>query len=136
MAWVVDTCVLIDIAQMNSIRRTDAMRCLQSRAADGLCICPVTFTELAPRFFGDVAAAELFLQTLQVSLAELWIHDDTLVSFRLWHDLQLRRRSGTVMKRPIADVLIAAFASRFQELISSNASDFRTIQPTLPIIAP
>ena len=36
----------------------------------------------------------------------------------------------------LADVLIAAFASRFQGLITRNADDFLSITPTLQVIEP
>jgi len=36
----------------------------------------------------------------------------------------------------VADVLIAAFAERFQGIITRNASDFRNILPTLRIVEP
>lgn len=41
-----------------------------------------------------------------------------------------------VAKCPVADVLIAAFAERFQGIITRNASDFRNILPTLRIVEP
>jgi hypothetical protein len=41
-----------------------------------------------------------------------------------------------VVKRPVADVLIAAFAARFQGIITRNASDFRNILPNLVVIEP
>ena len=40
------------------------------------------------------------------------------------------------MKRPVADVLIAGFAERFQGIITRNAADFRNILPTLTVIEP
>jgi predicted nucleic acid-binding protein len=39
-------------------------------------------------------------------------------------------------KRPIADVLIAAFADRFQGIITRNAAHFRNIAPALTIVEP
>jgi hypothetical protein len=36
----------------------------------------------------------------------------------------------------VADVLIAAFARRFQGIITRNADDFRAIAPELTIVEP
>ena len=47
-----------------------------------------------------------------------------------------RRRRTQLAKRPIADVLIAAFAMRFQGIITRNLSDFQLIAPHLKIVAP
>lgn len=41
-----------------------------------------------------------------------------------------------VAKRPVADVLIAAFAERFQGIITRNATDFRNILPALTVVTP
>jgi len=48
----------------------------------------------------------------------------------------VRRRQQQIAKRPVADVLIASFAERFQGIIIRNASDFRNILPTLTVIEP
>jgi hypothetical protein len=47
-----------------------------------------------------------------------------------------RKRQGSVAKCPIADVLIGAFALRFQGLLTRNSSDFRQLFPSLPILEP
>lgn len=61
---------------------------------------------------------------------------DTRLAHRLWHQFQVKRRQIRVVKRLVADILIAAFAARFQGIITRNASDFRNILPTLQIIEP
>jgi len=43
------------------------------------------------------------------------------------------KRGGQLPKRPIADVLIGAFALRFQGLLTRNLQDFRPLFPTLAI---
>jgi predicted nucleic acid-binding protein len=39
-------------------------------------------------------------------------------------------------RRPIADVLIASFAGRFQGIVTRNANDFRQIDPSLTLVEP
>ena len=81
-------------------------------------------------------AEKHWLDNLSISYQEDWQENDTIQSHRLWHDyIQLKRR-GAVMKRPIADILIAGFALRFQGIITSNESDFRSIAPRLKIVTP
>ena len=81
-------------------------------------------------------AAERFLRLARLGTAEFWTGADTVLARRLWHDHQLRRRQLRVVKRPVADVMIAAFASRFQGVITRNASDFQTISASLVIVEP
>jgi predicted nucleic acid-binding protein len=136
MAWVVDTSVVLDLVVTNSPWRTASLACLRQHLADGLCVCPVTFVEVGPAFGGDSQAAETFFQVVPISTSEPWTAADTERAHRLWNDHQVRRRAVQTPKRPVADVLIAAFASRFQGIITRNAADFRNIAPTLTIIEP
>lgn len=94
----------------------------------------MTFVELGPSFSGDDAAAEEFLKAVYIGTAEFWTPVDTLLAHRLWHQFQIKRLQIQVVKCPVADVLIAAFAGRFQGIITHNATDFRNILPTLQII--
>ena len=48
----------------------------------------------------------------------------------------LLRRAGPVPKRPLADVLIGAFALRFQGILTRNDADFRQLFPTLNLLTP
>lgn len=136
MAWVVDTSVVLDLVVASSPWRMASLGCLQQHLADGLCVCPVTFVEVGPAFGGDPQAAEAFFQVVPVSTSEPWTNADTELAHRLWNDHQVRRRALQIPKRPVADVLIAAFASRFRGIITRNAADFRNIAPTLTIIEP
>ena len=61
---------------------------------------------------------------------------DTELAHRLWNDHQARRRAAQMPKRPVADVLIAAVADRFQGIITRNAAHFRNIAPALTIVEP
>ena len=130
MAWVVD------LVTGDPLFEPASTACLQAHLSDGLVTSPVTFVELGPSFSGDDAAAEAFLKSSHIGTSEFWSPADTLLAHRLWHQYQVRRRQQLVVKRPVADVLIAAFAGRFQGIITRNASDFRSILPTLGEIEP
>ncbi|MCB1225088.1 MAG: hypothetical protein KDK99_04685 [Verrucomicrobiales bacterium] len=136
MAWVVDTSVVVDLVTGDPLFEPSSTTCLQNHLHDGLVVCPVTFAELGPSFLGDDAAAEAFLKSAHIGAAEFWTAADTVLAHRLWHQFQQRRQQLHVAKRPVADVLIAAFAERFQGIITRNAADFRNILPTLRIIEP
>ena len=136
MAWVVDTSVVVDLVTGDPLFEPASTACLQAHLSDGLVISPVTFVELGPSFSGDEVAAEAFLKSSRIGTSEFWSPADTLLAHRLWHQFQVRRRQQLVVKRLVADVLIAAFAGRFQGIITRNASDFRNILPTLGVIQP
>lgn len=136
MAWVVDTSVVLDLIVTGSPWRVASLACLQTHLADSLCVCPVTFVEVGPAFGGNAQAADAFFQAVPISTSEPWTNSDTELAHRLWNDHQVRRKAAHLPKRPVADVLIAAFASRFQGVITRNATDFRNISPTLTIIEP
>jgi len=136
MAWVVDTSVVVDLVTGDPQFEAASTACLQAHLSDGLVISAVTFVELGPSFSGDDAAAEAFLRSSQIGTSEFWSPADTVLAHRLWHQHQVRRRQQLVVKRPVADVLIAAFAGRFQGIITRNATDFRNILPTLTVIEP
>ncbi len=136
MAWVVDPSVVVDLVTADPLFEAPSTACLQAHLGDGLVISPVTFVELGPSFSGDDAAAEAFLQSARIGTSEFWNPADTLLAHRLWHQYQVRRRLHQAVKRPVADVMIAAFARRFQGIITRNAPDFRSILPTLGVIEP
>lgn len=71
-----------------------------------------------------------------IATSEPWTSADTELAHRLWNDHQVRRRAAQMPKRPAADVLIAAFADRFQGIITRNAAHFRNIAPPLTIVEP
>ena len=59
-AWVVDTCVVLDIALNDAAHGIKSAQLLQSKLRDGLVICGVTFVELAPAFGGQVVVLKRF----------------------------------------------------------------------------
>jgi predicted nucleic acid-binding protein len=136
MAWVVDTCLLIDVAEADPSFGVSSAQGLDRLRTDGLIICPVSYVELAPVFNGDEMAQQEFLYHLSVGWREPWTEADTRASATGWHRHVVGRRTGSVRKRPVADVLIGGFAVRFQGLLTRNPSDFRTIFPRLTIRTP
>jgi predicted nucleic acid-binding protein len=136
MAWVVDTSVLLDIMSGDIRFEPASSACLQQHLSDGLLVCPITIIELGPAFLGDFHAAETYLSALSVEAREPWTRADSATAHRLWNDFQVRRRQQGIAKRPLADILIVAFASRFQGVITRNAGDFKSISSTLAIVTP
>ncbi len=53
MAWVVDTCVLIDVLDDDPHFGKTSAACLQNMLKDGLIVAPVSYIELAPAFVGN-----------------------------------------------------------------------------------
>ena len=135
MAWVVDTCMLIDIADADPQFASGSAALLSARRSDGLLVAPVTYVELAPVFDGDVARQEIFLYHLQVSWSQAWTHAETLAAHAGWHRYVQAKRLLRIPKRPIADILIGGFAERFEGLLTRNEADFRSVFPNLRILA-
>ena len=136
MPWVVDTRLLIDAAEADAVFGVASAELLDARRAEGLAICPVTYVELAPVFNGDPRAEGEFLFNLGVPWPEAWTHADTVVAHAAWHRYVDAKRAGQTTKRPVADILIGAFASRFDGILTRNGADFRPVFPALKIVSP
>ena len=136
MAWVVDTCVLIDVAEADPSFGVPSAKLLDTKRPDGLTLCPVTYIELAPVFNRDAIAQNEFLFHLGVSWPTTWTQADTEEGHRAWHRYVTARRAVKIVKRPVADILIGAFALGFDGLLTRNESDFRQVFPNLPIVVP
>ena len=134
MAWVVDTCVMLDVRINDPAFGVSSARCLSHYASDGLIICPTVFVELSVNFGGDAQAERAFFDAFAMQTEMEWSAQDTLAAHRLWHDFTLRRRSLHLPKRPIADLFIAGFAEKHQGVITRNVADFRNVAPALPVI--
>ena len=65
-----------------------------------------------------------------------WVVDTSVVLDLVVINATGRNASAACLQRHLADVLIAAFADRFQGIIPRNASDFRSILPALTVIEP
>jgi len=136
MAWVVDTCVLLDILEDDPEFGPASASTLDGLAEDGLTICPVTYAELAPAFDGNTSFQDEFLIGVGIDFRQDWLWEDTLRSHEAWNEFVQRRRARLIPKRPLADVLIGAFALRHQGLITRNQGDFALIFPDLSIRVP
>lgn len=133
MAWVVDTCVLVDVLEDDpEFGRTSALT-LDAHIDEGLVICPMSYAELSPAFGGDPVLQDEFLEGIGIDFRQDWIWEDTLRAHGAWNAFVQRKRSGKIPKRPLADILIGAFASRHQGLITRNSADFAPIFPALPL---
>ncbi|HEV7668186.1 MAG TPA: type II toxin-antitoxin system VapC family toxin [Thermoanaerobaculia bacterium] len=133
MAWVVDTCVLIDVLEDDPSFGVSSAEALDTHATEGLVICPISYAELAPAFQGDKALQDEFLAGIGVDYLQDWGWEDTVRAHQAWNEHVRRRRAREVAKRPLADILIGAFATRFQGLLTRNPSDFAPVFPGLDL---
>ena len=136
MIWVVDTCVLIDLLKADPVFARSSSAALQSKMDDVLTIAPITYVELAPAFRGNVEAQNEFLNALWIRYDFEGNRDAVLAAHKSWYEHVLRKRSGIEERRPIADVMIGAYALSKGGLITRNESDFRTLYPALEIFNP
>jgi len=136
MAWVIDTCVLIDVLEEDPKFGEPSAEILESLLEEGLVICPMTYVELSPAFQGDRAFQDEFLTEVGVDFRQDWIQEDTLRAHQAWHQFIEQKRSGQIPKRPLADILIGAFATRYQGLITRNPGDFARLFPSLTLRVP
>ena len=136
MAWMIDTCVLVDVAEADPHFGAASARHLQAKLRQGLLVSPVTYAELAPVFDGSAQLQDEFLAQAGVGFAEPWLRQDTLAAHQAWSIYVRNRRRRSAPKRPLADVLIGAMACRFDGLITRNPDDFRTLFPDLNISQP
>ena len=136
MPWVVDTCMLIDVAEGDPQFGYRSARMLDRRRPAGLVVAPVSYIELSPLFNGVEDAQNQFLEGIGVGWTHGWIWPDTMAAHRAWHGYMLKRSRDQIGKRPIADILIGAFASRFDGLLTRNTKDFRGLFPDLRLEQP
>lgn len=136
MAWLVDTCVLIDVIEADPRFGLLSARHLQRRLGDGLLVSPVTYVELAPIFDNNHELQEEFLSAAGVRFEEPWTARDTRRAHQAWgtHVRQARRRETA--RRPVADALIGAMACRFEGIITRNGRDFHAFFPDLRVSDP
>ncbi len=131
MAWVVDTCMVIDVLEDDPTFGAASAAVLDAHHAAGLVLCPVSYAELAPAFEGSRELQEEFLAGVGINAQVDWTREDTWEAHRAWYAYALKRRRGAVGKRPLADLLIGAFASRHEGLLTRNPTDFQPFFPQL-----
>lgn len=94
---------------------------------------------MAPVFVGDYSAQRDFLTLCGVGDAAEFSLEDVRRAHHAWHryvSTKRSRKSSKVPKRPVADIMIGAFACRFQGLITRNRADFQPWFTELKIIHP
>jgi predicted nucleic acid-binding protein len=136
MAWVVDTCVLLDVLEDDPEFGRSSAATLDAHVEEGLIVCPVTYAELAPAFQGDRSLQDEFLGGIGLDYRQDWLWEDTLRAHEAWNTFVQRKRAGLLPKRPLADILIGAFAIRHQGLITRNPDDFKPIFSGLTLRGP
>ena len=136
MPWVVDSCVLLDVALNDPAWGLQSAGQLERIRPDGLVVCPVSVIEVTPQFGGEIEEVRKFLAMLGVRDEPDWVFADTRAACRAWSDYVTQKRLGSVAKRPVADLMIGAFATRFSGLITRNPSHFRPWFPDLKLPGP
>jgi hypothetical protein len=131
--WIVDTCIVLDVFENDPEFGRNSANLLEDLCGEGLCICPVTMVELSPAFQGDLSEQKKFLSLARISFSANWSISDTETAHQAWNDYVNSRRREVTPKRPVADILIGAFASNRTGLVTRNAKDFRTWYPELQI---
>ena len=134
--WVVDTCVIIDVLCGDGAFSTKSADALDAKRGDGLVIAPITYVELAPSFVGDVHEQDVVLAGLGIAVDFCGSKDTVLEAHKAWYEHVQRKRAGAVVRRPIADVLIGAYAMQNGGLITRNEADLHSLYPNLTIFNP
>jgi predicted nucleic acid-binding protein len=127
--WVVDTCVLLDLVHGTDQQAANAEEALTK--AGPLVICPVTLIELGPTF-PDPGKLRDFLLDYNVDASDPFTPEDAEVGREAWQRIIAQRRATGSPRRPIADILIGAFALRRQGIITRNSHEFTQLFPSLP----
>lgn len=133
MAWVVDTCMVIDVLEDDPTFGASSATVIDAHHSDGLVLCPMSYAELAPAFEGSRELQDEFLAGVGIDIQVGWTRQDTIEAHRAWHAYTQKRRRGAVGKRPLADLLIGAFASRHEGLLTRNPADFQPFFPELTL---
>jgi predicted nucleic acid-binding protein len=109
---------------------------LDARAGDGLVLCPVSYVELAPAFLGDDSRQRAFLGQVGIDASAGWEWADTQAAHKAWNRYVGLRRVRRAARRPVADILIGAFAANRTGLLTRNPSDYSAVYPALTILTP
>lgn len=133
---VVDTCVLIDIAEHDPEFGVASARCLAAHLSETLTVSPISYVELAPVFDGSRRNLDEFLAGLGVEYHAIFDLEDRKAAFSAWHRHISEKRAGRARRRPVADVLIGALAMREGGLITRDGRHFEALFPRLRIIDP
>ena len=136
MPWTIDSCVLLDIALADPAFAMPSAKLLDRLRRDGLVICPVSVVEVAPCFGGLAANVQDFAEQIGADAKWEWVPADTENAAAAWSRHVSFKRAGKGIRRPIADILIGAFALRTGGLVTRNVRHFSAIFPSLKIVDP
>lgn len=136
MPWVVDTCLVLDVFYDDPQFGMASAVLLDTYRPLGLVICPVSLVEFAPATHGNEETAVFFLSQIGIALESAWEHQDTRHAFHAWQRHVQLKRLRRMARRPMADILIGAFAERHEGLLTRNPSDFKAVFPHLAVVAP
>jgi predicted nucleic acid-binding protein len=131
MGWVVDPCLLIDVLEDDPQFGRASAALLDAHLEEGLLVCPISYAELAPAFTGNASLQDEFLAGVGVDWRQDWTWEDTLHAHSAWYAYIRKKRSGALPKRPLADILIGAFATRHTGLLTRNPANFAGVFPAL-----
>lgn len=134
--WIVDTCVVLDLFEHDPAFGRPSAELLHRLLPHGLAVSPVTMVELSAAFGGDLAEQKHFLDLAGISYVESWTATDTEHAHTAWHTYVVAQRLGKAAKKPVADILIGAFAANRTGLVTRNARDFTRWFPTLKVREP
>ena len=93
MAWVVDTCLVIDVLDADPEYGAISADLLDGKSTEGLFLCPVSFIELAPAFGGELKRQEHFLRQINVDYTQDWTWVDRYIKVSEHLDY-LRKETG------------------------------------------
>ena len=136
MIWVVDTCIILDILDRHAEFAKSSSLAIQSKLDDVLTIAPITYVELAPALNGDIVEQNAFLDGMWIQRDFGGSEEAVLAAHKAWYEHVMRKRAGAAKKRPIADIMIGAYAMQKGGLITRNESDFRSLYQNLTIFNP
>jgi predicted nucleic acid-binding protein len=133
---VVDTCILIDIADDDPVFASASVECITRYVPEGVLLSPVSYVELGPVFDGSTQLLDEFLAGIGVDASEVFTAVDRTTAFRAWSRHITEKRAGRARRRPTADALIGALAARHDGIITRNGTDFHSFYPNLRVVDP
>ena len=128
--------MLIDILEDDPCFGRSLALCLQEHLSQKLRVSAVTMIELSPAFEGDLSKQKEFLSLCGVGYDLDFDSGDVVRAHRAWNSYIQKKRLQKVAKRPVADLMIGAFAARFDGLITRNPKDFEPWFPALVLVVP
>lgn len=134
--WIVDTCIVIDVLENDPEFGLASAKLLQRLLPQALAISPVSMVELSAAFGGNLQAQKEFLDRVGISHSEAWTAADTENAHAAWNAYVRSRRDGVSPRRPIADILLGAFALNRRGLVTRNGADFQRWYPKLAVRQP